>query len=86
LSVFICFLFLIRIYNLIIYVSKHPDSTRQLLSTAAEPNTQILTISFSPQPAFLHSQLLRKALQKKAERNRPMCDEGIEIGSDRADD
>jgi hypothetical protein len=39
LSGFICFLFSIRIYNLIICVSKHPNSTHQLLSTAAEPNT-----------------------------------------------
>jgi hypothetical protein len=65
------FLFLIRIYNLIICVSKHPEFTHQLLSTAAEPNIQILTTSFSSQPAFPHSQLFRKALQKKAEPNMP---------------
>jgi hypothetical protein len=61
-----------KINNLRICVSKHLDSNHQLLSTAGEPNTQILTISFSPQPAFTHSQLFRKAGQKKAEPNMPM--------------
>jgi hypothetical protein len=51
-------------------VSKHPDSNHQFLSTAAEPNTQILTNSFSLQPVFPHSQIFRKDLHKKAEPNR----------------
>jgi hypothetical protein len=45
LCVFICFLFSIRIYNLIICVSKHPDSNHQLLPTT----------NFFSQPAFQKS-------------------------------
>jgi hypothetical protein len=53
-------------------VSKHLDSNHQFLSTAAEPNTQILTTNFSLQPAFPHGQLFRKTLHKKAKPNRPI--------------
>ena len=56
LCVFICFLFSIRIYNIIICVSKHPDSNHQLLPTA----------SFFPQPTFQKS-FSEKSRNKQAQ-------------------
>jgi hypothetical protein len=55
-----------------ISLSKHVDYQEQLFCTAGEPNTSILPTSFSQQPAFPHSQLFRKAGQKKAEPNTPL--------------
>jgi hypothetical protein len=58
-SKFVCpFYFSGRIYDFIIWLSKHLDFNHRLLPTAAEPNTQILlsqlfpTAMLSPQPAF----------------------------------
>jgi hypothetical protein len=66
LLVFVCFLFSIRIYNLRIYVSKHPNSIHQLLLTAAEPNTQILLSQLLPTDNFLEKLIRKKSRTKKA--------------------
>jgi hypothetical protein len=50
-----------------------PRFYHQLLSTATEPNTQILTTSFSPQPAFQKSFSGKKTRTKQAYYRKTGC-------------